>query len=230
MGPDPLPDPDPDPDPVPVPDPPLVTPEPPVTGCPRSRFRSPSPVAPASSARTWSTPCAPRASAAGPGPRPGATALDRGASRGVGGGLARRPRRAARRWWPGQGPWCTSRGWSGPARGGVRPRQPARHRGAGGGGAGGRAPRPAGLRLVAGRRRAASGAGEGRPRGRAAPVSAYGRSKLAGEAAVRALGDSARWSVLRPPAIYGPRDIDVLQFFRLAARGAWCRCRPASAG
>ena len=51
----------------------------------------------------------------------------------------------------------------------------------------------------------------------AAPVSAYGRSKLAGEESVRR--GKAPWVVLRPPAIYGPRDIDVLQFFRLAARG-----------
>jgi nucleoside-diphosphate-sugar epimerase len=49
-----------------------------------------------------------------------------------------------------------------------------------------------------------------------APVSAYGRSKLAGERAAREWG---RCVVVRPPAIYGPRDTDVLQFFRLAARG-----------
>jgi len=50
-----------------------------------------------------------------------------------------------------------------------------------------------------------------------APISAYGRSKLAGESAVRA--SRGPWAILRPPAIYGPRDIDVLQFFKLAARG-----------
>ncbi len=50
-----------------------------------------------------------------------------------------------------------------------------------------------------------------------APISAYGRSKLAGELAVRA--HSGRWAIVRPPAVYGPRDIDILQFFRLAARG-----------
>jgi dihydroflavonol-4-reductase len=50
-----------------------------------------------------------------------------------------------------------------------------------------------------------------------APVSAYGRSKLAGEAAARR--HAGGWTIVRPPAIYGPRDIDVLQFFRLAARG-----------
>jgi nucleoside-diphosphate-sugar epimerase len=49
------------------------------------------------------------------------------------------------------------------------------------------------------------------------PVSTYGRSKLAGEAAVRRHGGS--WVILRPPAVYGPRDKDILQFFRLAARG-----------
>ncbi len=56
-----------------------------------------------------------------------------------------------------------------------------------------------------------------RPEDEPRPVSAYGRSKLAGERAVRAYPHD--WAILRPPAIYGPRDIDVLQFFRLAARG-----------
>lgn len=50
-----------------------------------------------------------------------------------------------------------------------------------------------------------------------APVSAYGRSKLAGE--VAAMRHCGQWVVLRPPAVYGPHDIDILQFFRLAARG-----------
>ncbi len=61
-----------------------------------------------------------------------------------------------------------------------------------------------------------------RPEGRspddaATPVSAYGRSKLGGEEAVR--NSAGPWTIVRPPAIYGPRDTDVLQFFRLAARG-----------
>lgn len=60
------------------------------------------------------------------------------------------------------------------------------------------------------------------PAGRApgdepSPFSAYGRSKLAGEREARRHGGP--WVVLRPPAVYGPRDIDILQFFRLAARG-----------
>ncbi len=68
---------------------------------------------------------------------------------------------------------------------------------------------------------AASGpspAAEGRsPADPPAPISAYGRSKLAGEAAARRY--AGPWAIVRPPAVYGPRDIDILQFFRLAARG-----------
>jgi len=50
-----------------------------------------------------------------------------------------------------------------------------------------------------------------------APISAYGRSKLAGERAVRTCG--LAWVVVRPPIVYGPRDIDVFQFFRFASLG-----------
>jgi nucleoside-diphosphate-sugar epimerase len=48
------------------------------------------------------------------------------------------------------------------------------------------------------------------------PISAYGRSKLAAEAAVQRL--AGPWVILRPPSTFGPRDTDVLQFFRLVAR------------
>ncbi len=51
------------------------------------------------------------------------------------------------------------------------------------------------------------------------PISAYGRSKLEGEVEVRRVLAGRRWIILRPPAIYGPRDVDILEFFRLAARG-----------
>lgn len=52
------------------------------------------------------------------------------------------------------------------------------------------------------------------------PISAYGRSKLAGEAAVREiLGDHASLAVLRPPPIYGPRDRALVPVFKLARRG-----------
>jgi dihydroflavonol-4-reductase len=53
-----------------------------------------------------------------------------------------------------------------------------------------------------------------------APVSDYGHSKLAGETAViDAAGTTLRHAILRPPAVYGPRDIDILMYFRLIARG-----------
>ena len=49
------------------------------------------------------------------------------------------------------------------------------------------------------------------------PVSDYGRSKLAGEDPVREL--SSAWTILRPPAVYGPRDRELLRIFRMAGRG-----------
>ena len=50
------------------------------------------------------------------------------------------------------------------------------------------------------------------------PVSDYGRSKLEGERlAVEARGDMAL-EVLRPPAVYGPRDSGLLPFFKMAKR------------
>lgn len=51
----------------------------------------------------------------------------------------------------------------------------------------------------------------------AAPVTQYGRSKLAAETAVRA-ADIA-WTIVRPPMVYGPRDIEVLKVFRLTRSG-----------
>jgi nucleoside-diphosphate-sugar epimerase len=49
------------------------------------------------------------------------------------------------------------------------------------------------------------------------PVSNYGRSKLAGEEVVRAGGLS--WTVVRPPAVYGPRDTETLRMYRVARWG-----------
>ncbi len=46
------------------------------------------------------------------------------------------------------------------------------------------------------------------------PVTAYGRSKLAGERVVAAA--SLPWTIVRPPMVYGPRDREVLKVFRLA--------------
>ncbi len=49
------------------------------------------------------------------------------------------------------------------------------------------------------------------------PVTAYGRSKKAGEEAVRASG--VPFTIVRPPAVYGPRDRAFLPLFRAASRG-----------
>ncbi len=50
------------------------------------------------------------------------------------------------------------------------------------------------------------------------PVTHYGRSKLAGEQAVLAAKDDLPVSVIRPPAIYGPRDTEMFAFFQMVAR------------
>lgn len=57
------------------------------------------------------------------------------------------------------------------------------------------------------------------------PLTAYGRSKLAGEAAIRRSGLGA--AILRAPAVYGPGDRDLLPFFRLANRGVLPVAGPA---
>ena len=51
------------------------------------------------------------------------------------------------------------------------------------------------------------------------PISHYGRSKLAGEGAVRNSPLCAKAVIVRPPVVYGPRDRDVYQVFRTVARG-----------
>lgn len=49
-----------------------------------------------------------------------------------------------------------------------------------------------------------------------APVTAYGRSKLAAEDVVRA--GPLPWTIVRPPMVYGPRDREVFKAFQLADR------------
>ncbi len=52
-----------------------------------------------------------------------------------------------------------------------------------------------------------------------APVTAYGRSKLAGEDVVRT--GAVPWVILRPPTVYGPHDRDnLIKVFRLVRLGA----------
>ena len=58
-------------------------------------------------------------------------------------------------------------------------------------------------------------AGDGRDR----PASAYGESKLAAEAYLRPFGDRMEIAVLRPAAVYGPRDRDFLPLIKLARAG-----------
>lgn len=48
-------------------------------------------------------------------------------------------------------------------------------------------------------------------------LSDYGWSKAESEALVRASG--LDWTIVRPPAVYGPGDREMLELFRLAARG-----------
>ncbi len=48
-------------------------------------------------------------------------------------------------------------------------------------------------------------------------LSAYGASKARGEKVVMASG--LDWTVVRPPAIYGPRDRDMFELFRMARWG-----------
>ncbi len=50
------------------------------------------------------------------------------------------------------------------------------------------------------------------------PVTLYGKSKLAGELAVRRLQDRVPLTIIRPPAIYGPRDQEILAFFQSVRR------------
>ena len=54
-----------------------------------------------------------------------------------------------------------------------------------------------------------------------APVSSYGRSKLEGERAVLQYGDSIPVTILRPPAVYGPRDRDMLVMFKMIKKGVF---------
>ena len=57
------------------------------------------------------------------------------------------------------------------------------------------------------------------PDGRDHPESDYGRSKLEAEIHLRSLSGRMETVVLRPAAVYGPRDTDLLPLFRLARAG-----------
>lgn len=57
------------------------------------------------------------------------------------------------------------------------------------------------------------------PAARPHPITPYGRSKEAGEQALLARASELEVQVLRPPAVYGPRDTGLLPFFKMARRG-----------
>ena len=52
-----------------------------------------------------------------------------------------------------------------------------------------------------------------------APITPYGRSKLMSEEAVRVVADLVPITIVRPPAVYGPRDYGVLEFFKAVKGG-----------
>jgi len=52
-----------------------------------------------------------------------------------------------------------------------------------------------------------------------APITPYGQSKLAGEAAVLAASDLLPVTIVRPPAVYGPRDYALYELFKSISRG-----------
>jgi nucleoside-diphosphate-sugar epimerase len=60
-----------------------------------------------------------------------------------------------------------------------------------------------------------------------APITAYGRSKLDSETLISRLS-GLRWTVIRPAAVYGPRDRQFLPLFQAARRGLLPR--PSNAG
>ena len=51
------------------------------------------------------------------------------------------------------------------------------------------------------------------------PLTYYGASKLAAEEALLRYKDKLNLTIIRPPAVYGPRDTDVLEFFKTVSKG-----------
>jgi len=69
---------------------------------------------------------------------------------------------------------------------------------------------------VAGPRTSARPAREDDP---PAPMNSYAESKLLGEELLRRTAAGAKWTIVRPPWVYGPGDRATLALFRLASRG-----------
>lgn len=59
------------------------------------------------------------------------------------------------------------------------------------------------------------------------PVSSYGKSKLEGEAVIMRHRDALPVTIIRPPAVYGPRDKDFHVLFKMLKKGFyphWGKC------
>lgn len=54
---------------------------------------------------------------------------------------------------------------------------------------------------------------------RAPELSHYAGSKWRGECALKSVAENLRWTVIRPPAVFGPGDRELLPLFRSIARG-----------
>jgi len=51
------------------------------------------------------------------------------------------------------------------------------------------------------------------------PVSYYGKSKLMAEDIVHSFGKKFPWTILRPGAVYGPREKDIFNYFKMVRQG-----------
>jgi nucleoside-diphosphate-sugar epimerase len=54
---------------------------------------------------------------------------------------------------------------------------------------------------------------------RCRPITAYGKSKRKGERWFSKTPRWFPWTIIRPPAVYGPRDSEILEFVKSAAKG-----------
>ena len=51
------------------------------------------------------------------------------------------------------------------------------------------------------------------------PITTYGESKAAAEQTVASFTGTVPWTIVRPPAVFGPRDTEILIYFRTVAKG-----------
>ena len=51
------------------------------------------------------------------------------------------------------------------------------------------------------------------------PITSYGESKIAAENVVKEWSGRLPWTIVRPPAVFGPRDTEIFIYFQTVARG-----------